>query len=149
MATRTLLIAHASFILFTGFFMFWVGPPGPPRIGYTVAEITSPWGLALLGGDELVEPAHLPFGGFESVSLQFEPVGVESLGGAGEGLTDAFAALFDPAAAGFEDAEPRRRISAGKEREVHSEERLVPGFGTGLRHELREVLFALRSEPVD
>ena len=121
----------------------------PPNNTVQFAEVPPLGAAALLGGDELVEPPHFPLGGLEPVPLEFEPVGVEPLGGARERLPDPLAALFDPAAPGFEDAQAGGRVGAGEEREVHPEQGLVGGLGSGLGHELGEVLFALGCEPVD
>src|SRR6476469_3767221 len=57
-----------------------------------------------LGDDELVEPAHLAFDRLESVLLELEGVGVETVAGPRDGRADVLEALLEPGAPALEDA---------------------------------------------
>ena len=54
-------------------------------------------------GDELLQPADLALTGVEAVTLQFERVRVQALGGPGQHVAQAFAALLDPPAAALNE----------------------------------------------
>ena len=83
------------------------------------------------------------------MALQFEGVRVEPLGGPGEHVAQALAALLDPAAAALQDPQPGRLVGAGEEREVHAEAGVVVRLRAGLGEQLCEPLLALGGDLVD
>src|SRR5262249_7683668 len=100
---------------------------------------------AALGGDELVEPPHLPLHGFQTVPLQFEGVVVHPFRGAPSGArTEGVRALLQAPTAPFEDAQPNGRVGAAEEREPDAEGVVVPFLGPAGAHQLREVVLAVR-----
>src|SRR5439155_12405326 len=98
--------------------------------------------------DELLQPPNLALAGVEAVALQFQRVRVEAFGGPGEDLAQSFPALLDPAPPAFEDAQPRRLVGAGEEREVHAEPGVVVGLRAGAGQQLLEALLALGGDLV-
>src|SRR5690242_8488656 len=108
------------------------------------------WNLAgALGGDELLQPADLPLGGLEAVSLELERVGVEPLGGPTQHVPQSLATLLDAAPATLQDPQPGLLIRSGEEREVDAEPGIVVRLGSSLGEQLLEPLLALRRDLVD
>ena len=103
-------------------------------------------GLALggaLGGDQLVEPPHLPLAGVEAELVELAGVVVDLLAGADEGGPQSLAPLLDGPPAALEDAHPRLRRGAGEEREVDAEAFVVPRLRPALGQHLGEPVLAL------
>src|SRR3954454_2798112 len=100
-------------------------------------------------GDELLQPADLTLAGVEAVSLEFERVCVESLGGAGQHVAQPLSTLLDPAPATLEDAQSGRLVGAGEEREMNSEARVVESLRTGTAEQFLEAFLSLRRDLVD
>jgi hypothetical protein len=83
------------------------------------------------------------------VLVQFQGVTVDSFPGPRERGTHGFHALFQPAAAPFQDAQPDIGAGLTEEREVHPEPVVFPRGGTGLAQQVLQALLAVRGQAVD
>src|SRR5690242_5286636 len=103
MATRTDPMRFsfgAARVVCSGLLVVWRGGPGlGPSRGRGRARALP------LGGDEVVQPAHLALHRVQPVPLQLQRVLVDALAVAREGVADLLQALLQPAAAPLEDAD--------------------------------------------
>ncbi|CPZ97064.1 Uncharacterised protein [Mycobacteroides abscessus] len=91
-----------------------------------------------LGGDQVVEPLHFSFTGFQSKLVQLLGVPIERAACPGDGLAQTLPALLYLPAAAFEDPHPGLGRRAVEERQVHAEAVVGVVLWPGVRHQLAE-----------
>src|SRR3979411_186242 len=105
--------------------------------------------LSPLGGDQLVEPAHLPLARVQAELMQLPGVAVDLCARLRQRGPEPLATLLARTPAALEDPHPGLGGSSREEGEVDAEALVVPGLGARLGEQLGQALLALRGDAVD
>src|SRR6476620_7812205 len=103
----------------------------------------------LLGGDQLVEPAHFTLTGFETELVELLGVAIQRAARFSDRVAKRLTALLDLASSAFENPHPRLCGSAAEEGEMNAESVIGVVLRTRVGDQFLEPLLTDRRELVD